>query len=87
MATTYSNARRLSTTAKGRPIPTHTKLGDKIVELNLKVADVSAHTGIYTRTMTEYIAGRKALLPKHLVALARFLECDPEDITGLVEKA
>lgn len=61
-------------TAGGRPFPTHTPLGKVMAHLRLTAAKVAAGTGIYPRTLTEYLAGRKEPTVDHQRRLADFLE-------------
>ena len=61
-----------------RPFPTHTPLGYIIRLKDLSLHEVSQMPGCpYSRTMTEYVAGRKVLSPEHRRALARALGVDP----------
>lgn len=66
-----------------RPFPTHTPLGQRVAALGYTASDFAAVTGIYPRTLTEYLAGRKAMLPHHAVAAAEALGCDPADLDWL----
>lgn len=65
---------------RGRPICTDTKLGRIIVARNLNAYDVSTAGGFSSRTMTEYLAGRRIIRTEHLVRICRFLNVEPEDI-------
>lgn len=53
-------------------------IGRTIKESNLTISMVCRHTGIHPRTMTEYVAGRKDLLPHHRFALSTFFKVRPE---------
>jgi DNA-binding Xre family transcriptional regulator len=64
----------------GRPYPTHTKLGKLMAEQGWVAADLSLVTGIYTRTLTEYLAGRKQIKDDHLVALCDALDVGPTQL-------
>lgn len=64
-----------------RHFPTHTPLGYQMSALGWTAADFSAITGIHNRTLTDYLAGRKDLLPHHLIAAASVLGCDPDALT------
>lgn len=63
-----------------RQFPTHTPLGHYMSTLGYTAADFSAVTNIHPRTLTEYLAGRKPMLPHHQVAAAEILDCDPADL-------
>ena len=65
---------------KGKPIPTVTRLGRKIVELGLPVYAVCGEASVHNRVMTEYLAGRRVIAPHHLENLCRVLECEPDDL-------
>lgn len=65
---------------RGKPIPTTTKLGRRIRELDMKVYDVCGKAQIHNRLMTEYIAGRRVINAAHADRLSRVLDCKPEDI-------
>lgn len=64
--------------ASGRPYPTHTPLGQVMKQYGLRCVDVQHHTGIHSRTLTEYLASRKKFTPAHLAKLSRFLQVPPE---------
>lgn len=67
---------------KGRPYPTHTTLGKLMHHGYFSTVDVQAGTGIYVRTLTEYLAGRKTISGHHRRALAEFFEL-PESVLDL----
>lgn len=66
--------------ARGVRTNTDTPLGKMIVDRGFLVVEVTRATGIYPRTMTDYIAQRKRPHVEHLIKLCEFLECDPEEI-------
>lgn len=66
----------------GRPFPRHTTLGKLMHHKGLTVKAVEHGTGIYNRTLTEYLAGRKTPIASHRRALAAFLEL-PEAVLDL----
>ncbi len=60
-----------------RAYPVHTPLGRIMRLRTIRASDLSIQSGVYVRTMTEYLAGRKAIPPRHRIALARALDVDP----------
>ncbi len=64
-----------------RAYPIHTVLGARMYELGYTKAEFCRVTGIHDRTMTEYLAGRKAPLDDHVFRMADALECDADDLT------
>ena len=64
----------------GAAYPTHTALGQIMDEQGRKAKDVAYLSNIHPRILTEYLAGRKGYSAKHLAALSRLLEVDPEEI-------
>lgn len=65
---------------RGRPVNRTTRLGRMIDDRNMKAYEVSAKSGVYSRCLTEYTNGRRVITPPHAEALARVLNCKPEDI-------
>jgi transcriptional regulator with XRE-family HTH domain len=64
----------------GRPFATTTKLGALMDRRGLRAIEVAAGAGVYPRTLTEILAGRKAPTPQQLAGLTRFLRVPPEAI-------
>lgn len=65
---------------RGRPIRQTTRLGRMLVQRGLRAYQLSARTDVYSRLMTEYIAGRRVITPEHAQKMAAVLECKPSDI-------
>ncbi len=55
-------------------------LGKMMKEDNVGVNDLAARTKISHRRLSDYLANRIPFLPHHLITLADFFECDPEDL-------
>lgn len=66
----------------GRPYNSSSPLGRMIKDAGLRVKDVSWGTGIYDRTLSDYLAERKEISDGHLVTLCDFFDCEPEEILG-----
>lgn len=64
-----------------RHYPTHLPLGRRMAELGYTAQDFSAVTGIHSRTLTEYLAGRTTPLPHHLVTMADVLGVEASELT------
>lgn len=62
-----------------------TKLRLRILETGGPAYMVAAHCGFSPSRMSEYVLGRRAIPPKHLIALCKVLRCEPEDVTGWAE--
>jgi DNA-binding Xre family transcriptional regulator len=65
---------------RGRPVPTRSRLGRIVARSEYKVFEICGKTGIHNRLMTEYLAGRKVIIPDHVTALCNVLGCSPVDI-------
>lgn len=78
MTTTVPTARLRKV---GRPYYTHTPLGQVMAERGLHVWQVGHGTRINTRTMTEYLAGRKQIPPRDVGRLSAFFDLAPEEFT------
>ena len=63
-----------------RQFSTITPLGQRMSALGYSAAEFAAVTGINSRTLTEYLAGRKILEGHHLVAAASALDCELSDL-------
>lgn len=46
---------------------------------------IGALCHIHPTTMSDYARGKRDMSPKHLNALCTLLECEPEEILGLIE--
>ena len=64
-----------------RQYPVHTKLGRIMEKRGLRVIEVSSRTGVYPRSMTEYLAGRKKPTPRNMARLAECLGVNVPDLT------
>lgn len=65
---------------KGRYVSRNTRLGRMIYDRNMRAYQVAGKSGVYARLLTEYTNGRRVILPEHAIALAKVLDCKPEDI-------
>ena len=63
-----------------RPFAVCNPLGRTLEYSNLSVSDLANRSGVSSRTLTEYLAGRAEMLDHHLTALVDVLEVDPEDL-------
>jgi transcriptional regulator with XRE-family HTH domain len=63
-----------------RPFAVQNPLGRRLEYFNLSVSELANRSGVSSRTLTEYLAGRAEMLDHHLTALADVLEVDPEDL-------
>lgn len=78
MAAVRSGA--IKSNSGGRPFSRKAPLG-KIMEFRgYNVTDVYIATGIQARTLTEYLADRKAITPKHRALLADLLQVNETDL-------
>lgn len=66
---------------KGRPYPTHTKLGKLMAFYGLRSYDVTARVQLAPRTLTEYLAGRKKISRKHMAGFCELFQCTPDYLT------
>lgn len=66
--------------ARGRPPSDATKLGRYLRAHGIQVYELGAGAGMNSRTLTEYLAGRRYIRPDHAIAFAKFLNCEVEDI-------
>jgi len=64
-----------------RQYPVHTKLGRIMEKRGLRAYQVAADAGIYVRSMTEYLAGRKKPTPRNMAKLAEHLGVGVPDLT------
>lgn len=63
-----------------RGFNTSTALGRAMLAAGWTAADFSARTGINSRTLTEYLSGRRVMLREHLWAAADALGVEPAEI-------
>lgn len=63
-----------------RPFTICNPLGRALEYSNMSASDLASRSGVSSRTLTEYLAGRSEMLDHHLTALADVLEVDPEDL-------
>jgi hypothetical protein len=61
-----------------RPHATTTNLGKLLAHLNMPASELCRRTGIYPRTMTEILAGRRELDPMQVKKVAEVLDVPPE---------
>lgn len=71
----------------GRQYPTHTPLGKLMRHYGLRVKDVDQHTGISYRTLSDYLANRKPMLPRHQLLLAALFHVAPEQLVVTPESS
>jgi hypothetical protein len=62
----------------GRPYNVTTNLGKLMLFHGWRVAGLSAETGINSRTICEYLAGRKRISVGHLAILSTLFRVPPE---------
>jgi len=63
-----------------RGFNTSTALGRAMLAAGWTASDFSAFTGINSRTLTEYLSGRRVMLREHLWAAADALGVEPAEI-------
>lgn len=64
----------------GRPFATHTSLGQAMLDAGVNATEVCQATGVYGRTLTEYLSGRKPIQDHHLMLLADCLDVPVDDL-------
>lgn len=64
--------------AGGRPFNQSTNLGKIIDHRGYTVIEVASGSGVYPRTMSDYLADRKPISLEHRAKLAAFLKVDPD---------
>lgn len=64
-----------------RQYPVHTKMGRIMAKRGLRAIEVSSGAGVYPRSMTEYLAGRKKPSPRNMGKIAAFLNVGVADLT------
>lgn len=69
----------------GRPFNTSTPLGQLMQERGLRVKDVGFGTRINQRTLSDYLAGRRPMLSRHLALLSAYLQVSPAVLLGRTE--
>lgn len=47
---------------------------------------IAARAGMPPSRLSEYILQQREIPPHHLISLCQVLNCEPEDIVGLVEE-
>lgn len=67
----------------GRPYATHTPLGKIMRAGDWNVGELAAISGVNARTISNYLAGRDEILPKHLERLAEALHVTPLEVLGV----
>ena len=65
---------------RGRPYPTHTRLGSLMDERGLMANTVAMQAGVHPRILSELLSGRKRPNPRHLAGLCSMLDVDPDDL-------
>lgn len=63
-----------------RPFNTTTPLGKLMVDAGYSAQEVSSISGVYVRTLSDYLSGRKPISDHHLNDLADALGVQPEDL-------
>lgn len=71
----------------GRPIKTHTKLGQVASSSGLHLYEISGQAKIAYSTLRDYVDGKKPISHKHLINLCELFDCDPDELIGLNENA
>lgn len=62
-----------------------TKLMLKLMSIEQANYKIAAAAGIHPTTLSNYARGTKDISAKHLIALCRLFECEPDDVMGQVE--
>jgi len=70
----------LPSTKPGRPFSRDTALGQIMATQGWTVAELGTVTGIYVRTLSDYLASRRKISDAHLTSLADALEVNVEDL-------
>jgi len=63
-----------------RPYRTHTKIGRLMLSRNLRAKEVSDGSGVYTRSMSDILAGKRPS-QRNLALLCEFFKLPPEKLT------
>lgn len=85
-AVLVSDSFRIYTVGMSRPFNTTQPLGKIMFAQRWTVADLAAVTGINSRTISDYLAGRRVISERHLTDLAAALsdaggvDIDPADL-------
>jgi DNA-binding Xre family transcriptional regulator len=66
----------------GRPINASTPLGKIMVDRGITVKGLEADTGISYRTISDYLAGRKQIIAKHMAVLTDHLNVSKDVLLG-----
>lgn len=67
---------------RGRPFPTTQPLGRIAYARGFTLSELANLSGVYVRTLTEYVAGRKPIQPHHLLPLAKALGVSEKELLG-----
>lgn len=70
---------------RGRPFNRSTPLGQILWQRGYTLTKVERNTGISYRTMSDYLAGRKSIIPGHMALLCDELNLSRAQILGEVE--
>ncbi len=62
-----------------------TKLDALVRNSGLFQYQIAGSCGIHPTTFSEYIRALKPMKARHIMALAKFFEVEPEDVVGYVE--
>jgi lambda repressor-like predicted transcriptional regulator len=65
---------------RGRKYPTHTPLGQIMYERGLSVKQMDTMSGVYNRTLCDYLANRWPITKAHLALLSDALDVHPDDL-------
>lgn len=63
---------------------TFSRLGRAIADSPYSAAQVAALIGLHPVHLSRYINLRRPIHPHHLIKLCEVLDCEPEDLIGLV---
>lgn len=66
----------------GRPFATHTPLGQHMVEQGWSVKEFAAASGVDTRIISDFLAGRRTIPDHYLEPIADALDVSVEDLLG-----
>lgn len=64
----------------GKPFNKNFPLGKMMAEEKVGVNELAAKTGVSHRKLSDYLANRVPFINNHLIKIADFFDCDPEDL-------
>ena len=62
-----------------------TRLMLKCMSVQQPNYQIAAAAGLHPTTLSQYSRGKKDISAKHLIALCRLFECEPDDLIGTIE--